>query len=71
MTKKKNLAITNILTQLVQEVFTKNMTQSFNYKQVSAKLSIDDNDTRQIVHEIILGILEKGIIEEVEKGNIN
>ncbi|MFN5705151.1 MAG: ribonuclease R family protein, partial [bacterium] len=68
MTKKKNLAIKNILTQLVQEVFTKNMTQAFNYKQVSAKLSIDDNDTRQIIHEIILEILEKGIIDEVEKG---
>lgn len=68
MTKKKNLAIKNILTQLVQEVFTKNITQAFNYKQVSAKLSIDDNDTRQIIHEIILELSQKGIIDEVEKG---
>lgn len=68
MTKKKNLAIKNILTQLVQEVFTKNITQVFNYKQVSAKLSIDDNDTRQIIHEIIQELTEKGIIEEIEKG---
>ncbi len=68
MTKKKNLAIKNILSQLVQEVFVKNLTQTFNYKQVSAKLNIDDNDTRQIIQEIILDMANKGSLEQVEKG---
>lgn len=68
MTKKKNNAIKNILSNLVLEVFVKNMTQAFNYKQLSAKLNIDDNDTRQIVNEIILDLVHKGQVEEVSKG---
>lgn len=68
MTKKKNLAIKNILTQLVQEVFANNLTQIFNYKQISAKLNIDDNDTRQIINEIIVELKNKGILDEPDKG---
>ncbi len=68
MTKKKNNAIKNILSNLVLEVFVKNMTQAFNYKQLSAKLNIDDNDTRQMVSEIILDLVSKGQVEEVGKG---
>lgn len=68
MTKKKNSAIKNILQQLVLEVFSNNLTQEFNYKQLSAKLNIDDNDTRQIVLEIILDLEHKGQVVETEKG---
>ncbi len=68
MTKKKNNAIKNILSNLVFEVFIKNITQTFNYKQVSAKLNIDDNETRQIVNEIILELEQKGQVEEISKG---
>lgn len=68
MTKKKNNAIKNILSNLVLEVFIKNITQTFNYKQLSAKLNIDDNDTRQIVNEIIIDLHQKGQVEEVSKG---
>lgn len=68
MTKKKNNAIKNILSNLVFEVFIKNITQAFNYKQLSAKLNIDDNETRQIVNDIILELEKKGQVEEVSKG---
>lgn len=68
MTKKKNNAIKNILSNLVFEVFIKNITQAFNYKQVSAKLNIDDNETRQIINEIILELEKKGQVEELSKG---
>lgn len=68
MTKKKNNAIKNILSNLALEVFVKNMTQSFNYKQLSAKLNIDDNETRQIILEVILDLVHKGQVEEVSKG---
>lgn len=68
MTKKKNNAIKNILSNLVLEVFVKNITQSFNYKQLSSKLNIDDNETRQIVLECILDLVQKGQVEEIEKG---
>lgn len=68
MTKKKNNAIKNILSTLVFEVFVKNITQIFNYKQVSSKLNIDDDDTRQIVQEIILDLEHEGKVEEIAKG---
>ncbi len=68
MTKKKNSAIKKILTQLVLDIFADNINQSLNYKQVSSKLNVDDNDTRQIILEIILEEVEKGIIVEKEKG---
>lgn len=68
MTKKKNNAIKNILSNLVLEVFIKNITQTFNYKQLSAKLNIDDNETREIVNEIIIDLHQKGQVEEVAKG---
>ena len=68
MTKKKNLAIKNILSSLVLEVFSKNLTHDYNYKQVSAILNIDDNETRQIILEIIHDLLDKGQLIEVSPG---
>ncbi len=68
MTKKKNNAIKNILSNLVLEVFMKNITQAFNYKQLAAKLNIDDEETRQIVNEIIIDLHQKGQVEEISKG---
>jgi ribonuclease R len=57
-----------ILTQLVIDTFTGNMSQALNYKQVSAKLNINDDETREIIHEIILDQVHKGLIIEAEKG---
>jgi ribonuclease R len=68
MTKKKSNAIKNILSNLVLEVFVKNITQSFNYKQLSAKLNIDDEETRQLVNEIIIELHQRGQVEEIVKG---
>ncbi len=68
MTKKKNNAIKNILSNLVLEVFVKNITQAFNYKQLAAKLNIDDEETREIVNEIIIDLHQKGQVEEIAKG---
>jgi ribonuclease R len=68
MTKKKNNAIKNILSSLVLEVFVKNITQAFNYKQLAAKLNIDDEETREIVNEIIIDLHQKGQVEEIAKG---
>jgi ribonuclease R len=68
MTKKKNNAIKNILSNLVLEVFVKNITQAFNYKQLAAKLNIGDEETREIVNEIIIDLHQKGQLEEITKG---
>jgi ribonuclease R len=68
MSKKKNNAFKNILTQLVVDLFADHMSQPLNYKQVSAKLNIDDNETRQLVNEIIKEQIHKGSLKETEKG---
>ncbi len=53
---------------MVIDTFTGNVSQALNYKQVSAKLNINDDETRGIIHEIILDQVHKGLIVEVEKG---
>lgn len=68
MAKKNNEAFKNILTELVLDTFAQNAVSTFNYKQVSAKLNIDDNTTRQLIHQIILENVKKGILKEVATG---
>ncbi len=68
MTKKKNSALKNILQQLVLDAFNESMQQAFNYKQIAAKLQIDDNETRQIISEIVVELANKGVIKEIAKG---
>lgn len=68
MTKKKNSALKGILQQVVLDAFADNISQSLNYKQISSKLNIDDNDTRQLILDIIKEQVDKGTLIEVEKG---
>lgn len=68
MGRKNNDAFKNVLTELVMDVFAQNINLTFNYKQVSAKLNIDDNSTRQLIHQIITENVKKGLLKEVETG---
>jgi ribonuclease R len=68
MAKQKNSAIKNILQQLILDAFAEQMQQNFNYKQIAAKLNVEDLVTRQLILEIIVEMAEKGTIKEVAKG---
>ena len=68
MAKQKNSAIKNILQQLILDAFAEQMHQNFNYKQIAAKLNVEDLVTRQLILEIIEEMAEKGTIKEVAKG---
>ena len=68
MANKKNSAIKNILQQLIIDAFAEQMHQNFNYKQIAAKLKVEDPATRQLISEIIVELAEKGSIKEVAKG---
>ncbi len=68
MATKKNSAIKNILQQLIIDAFAEQMHQNFNYKQIAAKLKVEDPATRQLISEIIVELAEKGSIKEVAKG---
>lgn len=68
MGRKNNDAFKNVLTELVMDIFAQNINLTFNYKQVSAKLNIDDNSTRQLIHQIIVENVKKGLLKELETG---
>ncbi|RNL56451.1 ribonuclease R [Pedobacter jejuensis] len=68
MAKKKSANIKLVLNQLVSDVFEKNSNQPLNYKQVSAKLNLDDQESRETILEILKEGKSAGIFLEPEKG---
>jgi len=68
MAKKKSSQIKLVLTQLISDVLEKNNNEALNYKQVSAKLNITDNESRETILEILKEQAHKGIFAEPEKG---
>lgn len=68
MAKKKSANIKLVLNQLVSDVFEKNNNQALNYKQVSAKLNLNDQESRETILEILKEGKAAGIFLEPEKG---
>ncbi|WP_442591082.1 ribonuclease R [Pedobacter sp. AW31-3R] len=68
MVKKKSSQIKLVLTKLISDVLEKNNNEALNYKQVSAKLNITDNESRETILEILKEQAHKGIFSEPEKG---
>ncbi len=68
MAKKKSANIKSVLNQLVSDVFEKNGNQLLNYKQVSAKLNLNDTDSRDTILEILKEGKINGTFLEPEKG---
>jgi len=68
MAKKKSSQIKLVLTQLISDVLEKNNNEALNYKQVSAKLNITDNESRETILEVLKEQVHKGIYTEPEKG---
>ncbi|WP_231459826.1 ribonuclease R [Pedobacter sp. Leaf132] len=67
MAKKKSANIKLVLNQLVSDVFEKNSNQPLNYKQVSAKLNLTDQESRETILEILKEGKSAGIYLEPEK----
>ena len=68
MAKKKSANIKLVLNQLVSDVFEKNNNQLLNYKQVSAKLNLTDQESKDTILEILKEGKGAGIFLEPEKG---
>jgi ribonuclease R len=68
MAKKKSANIKSVLNQLVSDVFEKNGNQALNYKQVSAKLNLSDQDSKETILEILKQGKLNNIFLEPEKG---
>ena len=68
MAKKKTANIKLVLNQLVSDIFEKSNNQPLNYKQVSAKLNLTDQESRETILEILKEGKNTGIFLEPEKG---
>ncbi len=69
MSKKKNSnSVKQVLTQLVLDIFEQDGKQILNYKQISAKLNVRDDDSREAIHEILKDEVRKNVLKEVSHG---
>lgn len=71
MSKKKSNNVKQVLQQLIADVFEKSGNQPLNYKQVSAKLNLTDQESRETILEILREEVKKGTYQEPEKGKYN
>lgn len=67
-TKKKRSGAKNLLRDNILSIFSADPIRLFNYKQVSAKLTIKDKAGRDLVGTILSELLEKEALEEVRPG---
>lgn len=68
MAKKKTNHIKLVFTQLIQDIIEKGGNKPLNYKQIASKLNLHDNESRQIILEVLEDESFKGTFTEVEKG---
>ena len=65
---KKKGNIVKGLSAKILKVLNKNSQQSFNYKQISTKIDINDANGRQQIIQILLELKQNKRIEETERG---
>ncbi len=65
--KKSNHGISN-LTNTILGILKKDRNQTFNYKQIAAKLEVNDANSRNQIIKKLQELLAKKEIEEVERG---
>lgn len=68
MAKNKSSHLELVLVQLISDVLEKSKNEALNYKQVSAKLNINDPSGRDTIFEILKEQAKKGVFTEPEKG---
>ncbi|MFD2872109.1 ribonuclease R [Mucilaginibacter ximonensis] len=66
--KKKGPSINQVLTQMVLDVFEHGGNQPLNYKQVCAKLNIQDPEARETILEILEEEAFKQVLKQVSPG---
>lgn len=65
--KKKNKKIEN-LSKIILDILRKDHSKTYNYKQIAAKLQLDDPSSRNQIIKKLKDLQGKGSIEEVERG---
>lgn len=65
--RKKNNKIEN-LSQTILEILRKDHSKSYNYKQIAAKLQLDDASSRNQIVKKLKDLQGKGSIQEIDRG---
>ena len=68
MAKKKSSDLETVLIQLISDVLEKSKNEALNYKQVSAKLNINDDAGKETILELLKIQAKKGLFLEPERG---
>ncbi|SKB38113.1 ribonuclease R [Daejeonella lutea] len=68
MSKKKPHNINLVLTKLISGVFEKSGNKPLNYKQVASKLNLHDDESRELILQILKDESRKGLLSEPERG---
>lgn len=68
MTTKKNNPYKHILTQLITDVLQGSKNKPLNYKQVSSKLNVVDEESKKAIQEVLIEESKYGNLKEIGKG---
>ena len=56
------------LSQTILEILRKDHSKPYNYKQIAAKIGVDDASSRNQITKKLKILIEKGSIQEIERG---
>ncbi|MEJ7694497.1 ribonuclease R [Daejeonella sp.] len=68
MSKKKPNNFNLVLTKLISSVFEKSGNKPLNYKQVASKINLHDDESRELILQILKDESRKGLLSEPERG---
>lgn len=68
MAKKQAVGYKQVLTQLVLDVMEQHHNQPLNFKQIAAKLNIQDDAAKAVILEILRDESKKSVLKEISKG---
>ena len=66
--KKRKKEKIEALTESILAILRKDHSKPYNYKQIAAKLGMDDASSRNQIIKKLKGLQGKGTIQEVERG---
>lgn len=68
MATKRNNPYKHILTQLITDVLQSSKNKPLNYKQVSSKLNVLDEESKKAIQEVLIEESKSGNLKEIGKG---
>ncbi len=68
MTKRKSGHILIVFNQLISDIFERSGNTPLNYKQIAAKLNLNDPESKETILHVLQDESKKGLFKEVERG---